>query len=33
MDSQKNRHIEQILLSNHNIYFSWEIRKLNFDYK
>ena len=32
LGAQKNRHIETVLLSTHNICFGWEIiRKLNFD--
>ena len=30
--AQKNRLIEMVLLSTHNICFGWEIRKLNFHY-
>ena len=30
MGAQKNRLIETVLLSTHNICFGWEIRKLNF---
>ena len=32
MGAQKNRLIETVLLSTHNICFGWEIRKLNFRY-
>ena len=32
LGAQKNRLIETVLLSTHNIYFGWEIRKLNFHY-
>ena len=32
LGAQKNRLIETVLLSTHNICFGWEIRKLNFRY-
>ena len=32
MGAKKNRLIETVLLSTHNIYFGLEIRKLNFRY-
>ena len=32
MGAQKNRLIETVLLSTHNICFGWEIRKLTFHY-
>ena len=32
LGAQKNRLIETVLLSTHNICFVWEIRKLNFRY-
>ena len=32
LDAQKNRLIETVLLSTHNICFGLEIRKLNFRY-
>ena len=32
LGAQKNRLIETVLLSTHNICFGWEIRKLDFRY-
>ena len=32
LGTQKNRHIETVLLSTHNICFGWEIRKIIFQY-
>ena len=32
MGAQKNRLIERVLLSTHNICFGWEIRKIIFHY-